>query len=126
MVNGKTSDEGRVEVKHKGQWGTVCDDLWDLNDAHVVCRSLGLPKAKQALRYAYFGRGTGPIWLDNLRCSGNEKSLFLCRHSGVGSHNCGHGEDASVVCGEPSGECQAIRCYLVIVKYTQMETIESP
>ena len=65
----------------------------------MVCRSLRLPRAVAALRLATFGQGTGPIWLDNVQCRGKESSLFQCRHGGLGSHNCIHREDASVVCG---------------------------
>ncbi|XP_078382661.1 scavenger receptor cysteine-rich domain-containing protein DMBT1-like [Oculina patagonica] len=93
---------GRVEIRANGQWGTVCDDSWDINDANVVCRHLGFPKALQAFSSATHGQGTGPIWLDNLACSGSEPHLYDCRNRGWmygwGSHNCGHSEDAGVEC----------------------------
>ena len=35
LVGGTTRNEGRVEIQFDGQWGTVCDDSWGLNDGDV-------------------------------------------------------------------------------------------
>ena len=94
-MNGRNSAEGRVEVFVRGRWGTVCDDGFDIRDAHVFCRMLGLSPAQ---RIAKYGSGSGQIWLDDLNCKGNETSIIECPHRGIGSHNCGHGEDIGVVC----------------------------
>ena len=55
-----------------------------------------------ALSLAYFGEGTGPIHFDNVHCGGYESSIFNC-YSSTYYHNCGHYEDASVIC--PIPEC---------------------
>ncbi|XP_020514395.3 pancreatic secretory granule membrane major glycoprotein GP2-like [Labrus bergylta] len=99
LVNrGNQSCSGRVEVYHDGRWGTVCDKAWDLSDANVVCRQMDCGPPRSALLNATFGPGSGPIWLDDVGCSGNETSITECRHPGLGVHNCNHFEDASVVC----------------------------
>ncbi|NWY58025.1 DMBT1 protein, partial [Chionis minor] len=89
---------GRLEIFHAGHWGTVCDDLWGLPDAAVVCQQLGCGAALDAPRAAFFGEGTGPIWLDDVQCQGNETSLLGCPASPWGVTNCQHREDAAVVC----------------------------
>ena len=47
---------------------------------------------------AFYGRGSGPIYLDDVNCNGSETSLSQCPHRGIGSHNCRHNEDAGVIC----------------------------
>lgn len=87
------------------EWGTVCDDLWDLNDAQVTCRMLGYPGAIRERRLAYFGEGTGRTWLDNVNCSGSERSLQDCSKNDIGDEDCEHYEDAGVECAPlPSEE----------------------
>ena len=99
LVDGYRPAEGRVEIYYNGCWGTICDDLWSLNDARVVCNQLGYPSALQALQRASHGQGTGAIVLDDLLCTGSESSLLDCpSFTPAGTHNCAHFEDASVVC----------------------------
>ncbi|PFX20141.1 Galectin-3-binding protein B [Stylophora pistillata] len=89
---------GRVEVHHNGTWGTICDDSWDLQDADVVCRQLRYDGALSAPGNATFRQGTGQIWLDDVNCVGNETLIEQCSHGGWGVHNCGHNDDAGIVC----------------------------
>ena len=87
-----------MELFINGTWGTVCDDEWDLQDANVVCRQLDFGKAMMAVKSAAFGRGQGKIWMNSVRCTGDESSLQQCAHNGLGKGNCSHSDDAGVVC----------------------------
>ncbi|XP_023509910.1 T-cell differentiation antigen CD6 isoform X1 [Equus caballus] len=99
LVDGGSPCAGRVEMLEDGQWGSVCDDTWDLEDAHVVCRQLSCGWAIQALPGLHFAPGQGPIHRDQVNCSGAESYLQDC--PGQPGHGyCGHKEDAGVVCSE--------------------------
>uniref|UniRef100_A0A8C9UTN3 SRCR domain-containing protein n=1 Tax=Spermophilus dauricus TaxID=99837 RepID=A0A8C9UTN3_SPEDA len=102
LVDGGSHCAGRVEILQQGSWGSICDDSWDLSDAHVVCRQLGCGVALEATVSAHFGEGSGPIWLDELNCTGEEAHVWQCPSQGWGQHDCSHKEDAGVIC---SGQC---------------------
>ncbi|XP_052773120.1 neurotrypsin-like [Mya arenaria] len=99
--SGPNSYQGRVEIYLNNTWGTICDDSFDNEDAQVVCRMLGLSRSGAVAKSsAYFGPGSSsmPILLDDISCSGSESSVLSCSHRPIETHNCGHGEDAGVIC----------------------------
>ena len=117
-------NQGRVELCFGGQWGTVCSTLWDNIDAAVVCRQLGfgtegmffyirfecqlsyftLPIGAVAFRGSRYGWGSGPVYINFVRCSGSEDSLLDCNPQGrpyfgeVNALCTTHAADASVYC----------------------------
>ena len=98
-LQGGTATSGRVEICNNNVWGTVCDDLWGDIDAQVVCRQLGfISVGATALTSFNVPAGTGQIWLDNVSCRGTETRLIDCPANPLGTHNCGHVEDAGVRC----------------------------
>ncbi|XP_048163433.1 deleted in malignant brain tumors 1 protein-like [Corvus hawaiiensis] len=100
LVGGGGRCAGRVEVKHGGEWGSVCvfDFDWEARWAIVVCRQLGCGRVAKASTYAPFGQGTGRIWLQPFFCRGTEEALEKCPHFGWGQHFCGHESDVGVTC----------------------------
>ncbi|XP_052772238.1 uncharacterized protein LOC128211461 isoform X1 [Mya arenaria] len=99
LVDGDSVYEGRVEIEVDGTYGTICDSLFDLDDADVICKSYN-----QNYGAAYYfagarhGEGTGPIHIDRLFCGETNTSLFQCPYHSVGF--CDHSRDVSVVCNE--------------------------
>ncbi|WAR21631.1 LOXL2-like protein [Mya arenaria] len=97
-----TGVQGRLEV-FKTVWGTVCDDSFEINkqgvnkrtltnNVNVVCRTFGFEHCK-GLTDGEMAPGNGRILMDNVECSGGEKSFIDCSHPGWGVTNCVHGED---------------------------------
>uniref|UniRef100_UPI003AB0BA86 HHIP-like protein 1 n=1 Tax=Centroberyx gerrardi TaxID=166262 RepID=UPI003AB0BA86 len=95
------SGRGRVEIFIRGEWGTVCDDLFTSKAATVVCRQLGFTEALAVMKRAALGEADSSvrILLDDVECEGGERSLLQCKRSAVGKHNCSHAEDVGVICG---------------------------
>ena len=101
LVDGPYEYAGRVEVYYNGEWGTVCGDGWDLNNAQVICRQLGYGRASFT---SYYGAGSGRMWLTNVNCIGSELAIEDCSHSGWGDvKSCSHLEGAGVRCSASNG-----------------------
>ena len=78
LVGGQNSSEGRVEVFYKSSWGFICGESWPLNNAHVICRSLGFSHATKAYGRPQFEHGLRTAHLTGASCSGKESSIFDC------------------------------------------------
>ena len=110
-----------MEVCINNAWGTVCNARFGTNEARVICRQLTFDdtgiKTKLAsalccmllcfsiavaivFRSAagMFGQASGPIFLENLACSGAEQGLLDCPRSELGTHQCDHSRDSGVQC----------------------------
>lgn len=103
LLGGGGPHEGRLEVLFNNTWGSVCDDDWGQPDADVVCRQLGYNSTLSTT--ASFGQAesTEMIWLDNIKCFGNESDLLLCRRNTIGLTNCNQEEGVALICQPPPG-----------------------
>ena len=100
LVNGSSPNEGRIEVRHQGIWGTICNLGRDFDVGTVVCRQLGYKRAEKMVDNPYlFGQGNGPVWM-NPHCAGNESSLAHCYFYRWAVYDfwCNHTHDAGVIC----------------------------
>ena len=98
LYGGTSKLEGRVEILYQGIWGTICDDGWDDIHATVVCRELGFFNGTIA-QQDEFRSSSGPVWLSQVACLGNESKLSHCMHRGAGNiGNCSHSQDVGVQC----------------------------
>uniref|UniRef100_W5LVQ4 SRCR domain-containing protein n=1 Tax=Lepisosteus oculatus TaxID=7918 RepID=W5LVQ4_LEPOC len=98
LVNGASPCEGTVEIRYKGEWGTVFQANWDLDDAAVVCRQLGCGSALSAPGRAHFGPGSGSVLLGYISCRGSESALRDCGNTEVKDWAIPHDYDAGVRC----------------------------
>jgi len=98
---------GRLEILYSYEWGTVCDDgsgegntQGDHHIGEVVCHMLGFKRADgYTTSKSSYGQVNVPskIWLDNVKCTGNEETIYECPHDS-GTEDCTHDEDVGVYC----------------------------
>ncbi|NXC87968.1 SRCRM protein, partial [Cercotrichas coryphoeus] len=101
LANGSTTCSGRVELLHGGTWGTLCDYLWDLSAANIICQHLDCGVAVQIPSGQSFGEGNGSVWNGTFSCQKNGSLLRDCPVRALGHDECPAGKEARVVC---SGE----------------------
>ena len=87
--------KGRVEVFHLGIWGTVCK--YTATSARVACRELGFYDAVEQGRWTG-EQASGKVWLRDVKCQGDEKSLVFCPHNNWKNTGCDHYYDSYVKC----------------------------
>ena len=98
LVGGPNSQSGRVEVYSQGEWGTICDDSWDSDDAEVVCRQLGYSGIVSSYEgISEYGQGEGPI-LSSIDCEGTETNVEECQWGVWATSICDHSEDVGITC----------------------------
>ncbi|XP_072024434.1 lysyl oxidase homolog 2-like [Amphiura filiformis] len=105
LADGPSSSEGRLEVLIQDEWGTVCVDrnygrVFNNFEADLVCRELGFDIAIEVIgRNSSYGTGTGPIWLSDIDCTGEETFLWQCYYETNSEYtNCDHSRDVAIRC----------------------------
>ncbi|KAL3974052.1 sacsin [Sarotherodon galilaeus] len=75
--------EGYLEVYHNNIWGYVGDTHWSKNTEKVVCKSThcGEPVDSSVTDIGKPSEDR-PIWLNELKCEGDESALWECKHPG--------------------------------------------
>lgn len=99
LVGGRTTTEGRVEVRMPQGWGLLCGDGWAIMEANVVCNQLGLGHAKSSVQSGAYGGHHNNMVLSGVKCKGSEHNIADCVHDRVGRVFCpGEENIAGVVC----------------------------
>ena len=99
LVDGSNPLEGRVEICFNHAWGTICNNSFSISDATVVCRQLGYHfNGSQVLPTSNFLQASGPIFLDELACTGDEERVEDCVGPAPGLHTCTHDQDTAIRC----------------------------
>ena len=102
LVGSHLAHAGFAQIRHNGRWGSFCDWDWGLEQGHVICRELCYRRALFTTLGGVFERQSGPIWIEEAQCHGNESSIFKCDLTYIRDmdevYGCDHSHDGGVIC----------------------------
>ena len=100
---------GTVELFNakKNRYEYICDEGWNIADAHVICRMLGFPGALDAIVRSEYGEPQATYTsLSNVQCNGTENSIFDCLYQP--KPYCSKSRSAGVQCLSKISTCDRI------------------
>ena len=102
-----------MEVYQNGEWQSVCDDDWGIDDADVVCKQLNYGYAQSAPTSSFYGISFNNILEVSFACAGTESKLLDCTYSNVTF--CSLAEEAGVRCsGRGNSACTSYQCNVAV------------
>ena len=87
-----------MEIYSNGQWQSICDDGWGIEDADVVCRQLNYGYAESAPTSSFYGISFNTVWEADIVCTGSESKLIDCNNISSTVVFCSNSEEAGVRC----------------------------
>ncbi|XP_042578550.1 scavenger receptor cysteine-rich type 1 protein M130-like [Cyprinus carpio] len=97
LADGSNLCSGRLEILHDQTWMSVCDAVFDQQDAEVVCRELDCGAPVQVLGAAAFDKGDTQMLTQEIQCRGNESHISFCSISSL-KHNCTFDNIVGLIC----------------------------
>jgi len=103
FFKGKSTSQGLVQVYYNNNWGWVCADQWEKQDADVACRMMGFDGSLSSFKEKEDNKEKKyRAWLNDMQCTGNERSLFSCVHGRLKTRKCEKRLRAGATC-RPKG-----------------------
>ena len=100
LRGGASHNEGRLEIYHDSEWGTVCDDFFRRVDAKVACKQMGYTGAEAVLTDVAVALGKR-FWLDDVNCVGDEDELTKCFYNSSIRNSSSRTSDILTFTGRP-------------------------
>ncbi|XP_071944451.1 neurotrypsin-like [Antedon mediterranea] len=100
LTGGAHFEQGRVEIYHDGEWGTICDRDWTMADANIVCKTYLNSQAINAYKSMQDNNDVErPIFIEDISCTGMEKNILDCAFKGLEeTHDCSHTDEVWADC----------------------------